>query len=78
MNLTPITDRLEASIEASGKRDVPVRVYQQMRALEDDRAYLLAALQRFVDPLEKTTHDAQRERAAQARDAITKATDKYK
>ena len=39
---------------------------------------LLAALERFINPLEKTTHDAQRERTSQASAAIAKATGKDK
>lgn len=42
---TPITDAMEASIEAAGKRDVPVRVYQQLRAWERERAELRKALE---------------------------------
>jgi uncharacterized protein YcbX len=52
---TPITDRLEALIEKDEKRDVPVRVWQTMRALEADRTELVAVLARFAS-LDKTVN----------------------
>lgn len=45
---TPITDRLERRIEAEDRRDVPTRVYQHMRVLEDERNELAAALRKVV------------------------------
>jgi hypothetical protein len=48
---TPITDALELRMESAGKRDVPVRIYQQMRVFESDRAELLAALKAYADVL---------------------------
>jgi hypothetical protein len=43
--MTPITDRIEAAIESEGKRDVPVRLYHQMRVFE-------AALRELHDAVE--------------------------
>lgn len=42
--MSTITDAMEEATEAAGKRDVPVRVWQQMRAFEIDRSELLALL----------------------------------
>jgi hypothetical protein len=48
---TPQTDRLEASIEATGKRDVPVRVYQTMRGMEADRDHYKALCEELREAL---------------------------
>ena len=74
---TPITDKLELSIEAAGKRDVPVRLYDVMRGLERSNADLLAALQACLPDLEHyvATHGPGPDRRLeQDRAAIAKAT----
>ena len=74
---TPITDALELKMETDGKRDVPVRVYQQMRVFESDRAELLAALEwtvGFIDTYARQAAMPATPELNKARAAIAKAT----
>lgn len=48
---TPETNALEEHMEELGRRDVPVRVYQQMRVFEDQRNHLQEAIDRLVEEI---------------------------